>query len=63
MRITLVFDSTESAEDAWQTHFAEREELWQVFLNARAGTIEIERSSQDEQIDLEIPVGVIAVVL
>lgn len=63
MKITLVFDSQESAEDAWRIHFEESNELWHVYLNSRAGTIQIERSNQDEPIDLEIPVGVLAIVL
>lgn len=63
MKITLVFDSTESAEDAWHIQFEDSSEDWQVCLNARAGTIDLERSSQDEPIDLEMPVGVIAIVL
>jgi hypothetical protein len=63
MRITLVFDSTESAEDAWRVHFEDSGEDWNAYLNARNGSIEIERYSQDEQIDLEIPVGVISIIL
>jgi hypothetical protein len=63
MRITLVFDSQESAEDAWRTHFEDSAELWHPALNARDGTIDIERTSQDDQIDLDLPVGVIAILL
>jgi hypothetical protein len=63
MKITLVFDSTESAEDAWRVHFEDSEEVWNVYLNAKEATIDIERYSQDDEIHLEIPVGVIAIVL
>lgn len=63
MKITLVFDSTESAEDAYFTDFEDSAETWRVYLDARKATIEIERSSQDEPIDLELPVGVIAIIL
>jgi hypothetical protein len=63
MKLKLVFDSTESAEDAWRIHFEDSGEDWNVYLNARDASIDIERYSQDDEIDLEIPVGVIALVL
>lgn len=63
MKIKLVFDSTESAEDAWRIHFEDSGEDWNAYLNARDASIDIERYSQDEEIDLELPVGVISIVL
>lgn len=62
MRITLVFNSSQSAETAWIEYFEEPSEVCRATLNRKDGKIEIE-VFHTAQIHLEIPDGAIAIVI
>lgn len=58
--ITLVFRSTQDAENALEEYFADTNELYMVTLDRKQGTIEL--SGWVGQLNLEIPENCISII-
>ena len=59
--ITLVFRSSADAETAFEECFEETSELFRATLNRKDGTIQLE--GWIGQLDLEIPDGLLSIVI
>jgi len=59
--ITLVFRSSTDAETAFEEYFEETSELFRATLNRKDGTIQLE--GWIGQLDLEIPDGLLSIVI
>jgi hypothetical protein len=62
MKLTLLFNSTASAETAWAEYFDDSESLINAYLRAKDAAIDIEAYS-DGETHLEILDGLIAIII